>query len=402
MAVRYDGTRKTWLFVFDLPAGADGDRRQMYRSGYDTEREARAAEKTARRQFATADLSADGTVAAELARWLDERELDMSITGLASYRDYIRAYINPHIGARQIFSLDKDAIHDLYKILLKRGGRRGQALSPATVRTVHRILAKALGDLGVKITGVRQPRKPKKLDKGRKGVWTADQAVVFLIAVRDDRLYAAWALAAICGMRRGELAGLRWSKVDLERGIVQADWQRTTATGEGEGGVVEKETKGSSARKIAIWAALIQILREHRERQDEERKRFGVLYHNEDRVFCKEDGTAYRPASFTGRFATLCRRAGVPQIVLHDARHTSATVGADHGVPQHAMQDRLGHADSRVTAEIYTHVMPEAQRKAAEIMERVMLPGREPETDRLGHADSQVTADTYTHGSHAA
>jgi integrase len=116
------------------------------------------------------------------------------------------------------------------------------------------------------------------------------------------------------------------------------------------------------------------VLTTHREQQDAEKARAGEMYRDEDRVFCHEDGFGYPPAYFTRRFTKACEAAGVPVIALHDARHTSATVGADAGVPQHAMQDRLGHADSRVTAEIYTHVLPPAQRKAAEIMERVLLP----------------------------
>jgi len=162
------------------------------------------------------------------------------------------------------------------------------------------------------------------------------------------------------------------------------DWQRTTATGQGDRGVVEKETKGTSARNIAIGPAVIEILRQHRERQDRERELAGAVYRNEDRVFCREDGTGYAPAFLTVRFAALCRAAGVPEIVLHDARHTSATVGADAGIPQHAMQDRLGHADSRITAEIYTHVLPAAQRRAAEIMERTMLPDSAAASSRNG------------------
>jgi integrase len=64
--------------------------------------------------------------------------------------------------------------------------------------------------------------------------------------------------------------------------------------------------------------------------------------------------------------------AGVPVIVLHDARHTSATAGADAGVPEHVMQKRLGHADARTTREVYTHVLPESERKAAELMDSAL------------------------------
>jgi len=59
-------------------------------------------------------------------------------------------------------------------------------------------------------------------------------------------------------------------------------------------------------------------------------------------------------------------------IVLHDARHTSATAGADAGVPEHVMQKRLGHADARTTREVYTHVLPESERRAAELMDSAL------------------------------
>ena len=170
-------------------------------------------------------------------------------------------------------------------------------------------------------------------------------------------------------MRRGELAGLKWSKVDLDAGVVYVHWQRAVASGEVEGGVVEKEPKGKSRRSIAIGPALVALLRGHRDRQRAEEDLAGIVYRRGGYVFCREDGNSYHPKFYTDRFRNLCVAAEVPVIVLHDARHSSATVGADHGVPQHAMQRRLGHAQSRTTQEVYTHVLPDAERRAAEIME---------------------------------
>lgn len=118
-----------------------------------------------------------------------------------------------------MYTLDKRAIHDLYRHLMARGGRNGKPLSAETVRHVHRTLMKALKDLGVHIDGVRQPRPTDREERGRKGVWTAEQCAAFLVGAAEDRLYGAWALAAVCGMRRGELAGLKWSKVDPEAGV---------------------------------------------------------------------------------------------------------------------------------------------------------------------------------------
>lgn len=338
-----------------------------------TEALAAREEDLAKQQFGRTDLAADGTVTAELTRWLGERELDVAVTTLANYRNAVTKYIVPFLGGRQLYTLDKRAIHDLYRHLLAGGGRNGSALSAETVRHVHRTLMKALKDLGVSIEGVRQPRPADKEEKGRKGVWTAQQCSAFLIGAAGDRLFAVWAFAVVCGMRRGEVAGLKWSKVDLDAGVIYVHWQRAVASGEVEGGVVEKEPKGKSRRAIAIGPSLVALLREHRERQGAEESLAGVVYRRGGYLFCKEDGTPYHPKYLTDQFRSACTSTGVPVIVPHDARHSSATVGADHGVPQHAMQRRLGHAQSRTTQEVYTHVLPEAERRAAEIMEEAVL-----------------------------
>jgi integrase len=373
VAVQYDAERDSWQFVIDLPVGPDGRRRQMHRRGFKSEAQASKQERLAKQQFGRTDLAADGTVAAELMQWLGERELDVAVTTLANYRNAVMKYVVPFLGGRQLYTLDKRAIHDLYRHLLARGGRNGGALSADTVRHVHRTLMKALKDLGITIEGVRQPRPTERAEKGRKGIWTAHQCNAFLVGAARDRLYAAWVLAVVCGMRRGELAGLKWSKVDLDNGVVHVHWQRAVASGEVDGGVVEKEPKGKSRRSIAIGPILVAMLREHLDRQRAEVASAAVAYRRGDYVFCKEDGTPYHPKFFTDRFRELCVEAKVPVIVLHDARHSSATVGADHGVPQHAMQQRLGHAQSRTTQEVYTHVLPEAERRAAEIMEAAIL-----------------------------
>jgi integrase len=89
----------------------------------------------------------------------------------------------------------------------------------------------------VVIDGVRQPRPDDRESFGRKGVWTAAQCAQFLTYVADDRHYAAWVLAVVCGMRRGEIAGLKWPKVNLDGNVIYVHWQRAVASGEVDGGV---------------------------------------------------------------------------------------------------------------------------------------------------------------------
>jgi hypothetical protein len=121
--------------VIDLPHSRDGKRKQMRRRGLQTEQLASHAEGLARLQFSKADLTADGTVAAELAARLTERELDVALTTLGNYRNALNAYVIPHLGARQIYDLDKRAINDLYRYLLLSGSRHSDPLSASTFGT---------------------------------------------------------------------------------------------------------------------------------------------------------------------------------------------------------------------------------------------------------------------------
>ncbi len=175
-------------------------------------------------------------MAAELDTWLAERELDVQETTVANYRDVIRCYVTPHIGARQLYTIDKRVMHDLYRTLQGRGSRDGGPLSATTVRIVHRVLMKAFKDLGVNLDGVRQPRPAQRETMGRKGVWAPAECTEFLAQHEDHRLRAAWVLAIIVGARRGELAGLKWQRVDLDRGVLLLHWQRTATSS----GVVER------------------------------------------------------------------------------------------------------------------------------------------------------------------
>jgi integrase len=117
----------------------------------------------------------------------------------------------------------------------------------------------------------------------------------------------------------------------------------------------------------------VKALQGRRRSQAKEKTAAGEIYDEGQYVICREDGRPYYPRYLTQEWERCCRAAGVPVIALHDARHTSATAGADAGVPQHIMSNRLGHASRRTTDEVYTHVLDPSARKAAELMETVIF-----------------------------
>jgi integrase len=358
-----------WYFIVDLPKGHDGKRQQVKRGGFVTQAAAQDAEASFLDTYGKVEKHADGTVAAELEVWLSDRVLDVEVETYDNYRYLFHSYVIPHLGDRQIYTIDKNVLHGLYKNLLASGKKDGGPLSATTVRTLHRVLSKAFLDLGFALEGVRQPRPVEREEMGRKGIWTPEEAGRFLRHHADSRLRAAWALAIVMGLRRGEIAGLKWPRVHLDRGIMQIHWQRIATS---SAGVIEKSPKGKSKRTIAVGPALAKELLRHQERQQIEKADFGVLYQDGGYVFCREDGLPYYPSYFTQKWEKACKEANVPVIALHDGRHTSATTGADAGVPEHVMQKRLGHADGRTTREFYTHVLPESERKAAEVIEAIL------------------------------
>ncbi|MDP9794113.1 integrase [Catenuloplanes nepalensis] len=313
-----------WFFIVDVPKGEDGKRRQIKRGGFATETDATDAETQFLSTYGKVERHADGTLAAELEEWLSDRMLDVEVETYDNYRYLFRSYVIPYLGDRQIYTIDKNTLHGLYKRLLASGKKSGEPLSPTTVRTLHRVLGKALSDLGFALDGVRQPRPAEREEMGRKGIWTPEEAARFLRHHADSRLRAAWALAVVLGLRRGEIAGLKWPRVHLDRGIVQIHWQRIATS---SSGVIEKTPKGKSKRTIAIGPALAKELLLHQERQEIEKADFGVLYNDGGYVFCREDGLLYYPSYFTQKWEKACKEAGVPVIALHDGRHTSATTG---------------------------------------------------------------------------
>ena len=218
--------------------------------------------------------------------------------------------------------MDKRAVHDLYRILEQRGGRDGGPLSRTTVRMVHRVLVKAFADLGVQLDGVRKPRPAERETMGRKGVWTPAECSQFLDHHSEHRLRAAWVLAIIAGLRRGELAGLKWNRVDLDRGRLARALaaHRHQHRGRREGTEGQEQTGDRPRPRRRRGTAGAQ--RDRRTR----RRRAGVVYHDGDYVFCREDGQPYYPTYFTDQWSARLRGGDSTR---HRAARRTAHVGDD-------------------------------------------------------------------------
>jgi integrase len=193
-------------------------------------------------------------------------------------------------------------------------------------------------------------------------VWTATQTAQFLHAIAGNRLYAAYHLIALRGLRRGEAAGLRWRDVDLDgkTAVISQQLQQY----DGRLTVCPPKTP-HSARTIALDHTTVAALRAHRDRQHAEAAAFGPGYRDSGYVFTGLNGDPMAPDRLSRTFKKLAADAGLPPVRLHDLRHGAATLALAAGVGLRTVQDMLGHCSIVLTADTYISVLPEVARAAA-------------------------------------
>ena len=365
----------SWSFVVDVPGGA-GRRRQVTRGGFPTRQgaEAALAEFVAIGDTKPAMNRGSQTLGEYLEEWLALVRPTLAASAWTSYRVMLRNYVIPHLGGYPVATLPPARVAMVYADLLRSGGRGGRPLSATTVRSTHRVLRKALNDaidLGVVPVNPIARVKPPRPVRREMRVWTAEEATRFLRAAADDRLYPAWLLALSCGLRRGELAGLRWTDVDLAGATLTIATQRTTDV---DGGVLIKEPKGTSRRTIDLGPAAVEALRRLKTQTAEERLALGPAYVDTGLVFVEPDGSVTHPQVLTDRFQRLARQVGVPVIRLHDARHSCATLALSAGIHPKVVQQLLGHSSWAITMDLYSHRVDRLQREAVARIETLLTP----------------------------
>jgi integrase len=207
---------------------------------------------------------------------------------------------------------------------------------------------------------------------------TVEEARDLLTAVNGHRLQALFELALRTGLRKGELLGLRWEDLDLTGGTasIRRTLQRTNSNG-----LTALPTKTqSSERRIALPTECLRSLRDHRDRQAQEREAAGEGWTDSGYVFTRADGQPIEGATLTRHFNTLLRRSTLRRIRFHDLRHTAATLLLEQGVELVVIKELLGHAHIGVTATVYAHVRLRLQRDAIDLLGHALRAPAQPAT----------------------
>lgn len=232
------------------------------------------------------------------------------------------------------------------------------------MRYIHGILRGAMsqavnnGLIGSNPTAnTKPPRKQKKEIQPL----SAEQVLRFLRTAESDRLYAAFRLEFMTGLRLGELLALSWEDIDLSQHLIRVKRTLLRVREYGETGrktrLTYQEPKTAKARRtLPLPIEVTAVLEAHRATQDYERHVLGEAYNDNRLVFCCEDGSPMDPRNFTRRWERLLKTAGLPHVRFHDARHTFATMLLEAGEDSKIVQELLGHSEISVTLDIYSHV----------------------------------------------
>jgi integrase len=350
-----------WQILYDIgPDPVTAKRRQRSKQIHGTEAQALLeAERIA--QELDAGLYVDDssmTVADLIEAFLAAKAHQLEPSSLVNYRHALK-HLEP-ISRRRINQVSGGALTLLYSRMLEAGH------SAAVVHSTHRV-ARAMFRSAVRWGYLRDdptfraevPRyRPREMT-----TWSGVQLSTFLEATTGDRLHVFWLLAAMTGMRRGEVAALQWSDIDLTARTVTVTRNMRVV----DGRVLEGKPKTASGRRtIALDDATVEYLRVLRASRPTGIS--GDWVH----VVCKPDGMPYNPASVSKAFDRTVARLDLPRIRLHDLRHSWASLALEAGVHIRVVADRLGHSSPTVTLNVYSHSTPKLDRAAAEAVSQMV------------------------------
>ncbi|MEA2640783.1 MAG: hypothetical protein QOF51_2177 [Chloroflexota bacterium] len=296
-----------------------------------------------------------------LTRWLDDTVATSVRPRTAiRYRELVTLHILPTLGRTQLMKLTPQDLQALYAAKLAQG------LAPRTVGHIHRVLHRALGQAvrwGLVVRNVCDAVDPPKVPRGEIRALSPEEAKRFLTAAVGDPFEALYVLALTSGMRQGELLGLKWQDIDLGQGVIQV--RRTLGRVKGQG-FVESEPKSSAGRRRIVLAPLaVQALRDHWDRQCDQRLERGMLPGADSLVFGNSLGNPVGPQNMIYRsFRKVLAKAGLPVMRFHDLRHSAATLLLAMGTHPKIVQELLGHSQISLTLDTYSHVLPGLQAEA--------------------------------------
>lgn len=200
------------------------------------------------------------------------------------------------------------------------------------------------------------PGFPQRATRGRRyesTFYTAEQLRTLFAAIKDEPIYPLIKFTSIYGLRRSEVLGLKWDSVDFDRGTVPIKRTVSKVTKAAE---KDKTKNASSYRSFPLLPEAAEIFKTTKATEEEHRRLFGQEYQENDYLFKWPDARPFSPDYVSERFSNLLKRHGLPHIRFHELRHSCASLLINQGFNLKDVQEWMGHADIKMTANIYGHL----------------------------------------------
>ena len=284
----------------------------------------------------------------------------------STYRNYklvMNAHILPYFKALNIKVRDLRPYHleEYYRL-------KQETLSANTLQKHHANIYSALEwarkNQFVNTNVAKDAWVPSRKKKKQTGsFYTMEQIAKLKEVSVGSKIEIPLMLIISYGLRRSEALGMKWDAIDFKKKSITV---RATVVTSGTETVFVEDTKSdASNRTLPMSDEFIEYLKGVKARQQEDKKIYGNTYHNDSYVCAKEDGTVIKPAYLSRKFKDLLKKAGLPEIRLHDLRHSAATNLLNMGFTIKDVSVWLGHADVTTTLNIYSHVLDESKTEMA-------------------------------------
>lgn len=362
--------KKTGKYFYIVDIGIDpltGKRKQKKKRGFTSKKEAESALTKLLSEVHTGTYVEPSNLSygEYLENWFNTKKYSVGIQTAKVLKGYLNSRIIPSLGNIKLAKLTSLHMQNYVNSLRDEGLKRG------TIEKIIKIIRNSLEhaiDLELITKNVAAKTKLPKSDKEELTVWNEQEVQLFLKVAQESRYSVAFHMALVTGMRQGELLGLRWKDVDLEKGHLTIS---QTLSHDGKTFLLGGKTK-SSLRKILLPASTIAKLKKHRAVVLKEKLSQGEEYHDNDLVMCTPSGTPINPANVRRSLNDLIKKAAVPKIRFHDLRHTHATLLLAKGVNVKVISERLGHSNIKITLDTYSHVLPTMQEDAVNKIEEIL------------------------------
>lgn len=369
MSVKKVGNQ--WTFRIDVGKNpSTGKRRQVYRSGFRTKKEAEQAQaalltKVQEEGFFTGSNELMETF---LPKWLHTvYKHEVAPTTFERAESTVKNHLLPAFAKCKVSSIKT---YDVQQFL---SSKSNQGLSPATVKVIRNTLNKAFQTAIdwelIKKNPVERTKSPSIVKK-EKETWTPEETKKFLNVCDELRWKVAFSLALHTGMRRGEILALKWKNINFEKHTVKIE--ESLAYTKEQGLMFKAPKTANSNREVVIPVSIVSLLKELQHEQKKMKLRMGPAFQPFNLVICTVDGKPVHPRNFARSFDELIRKAGVKKIPLHGLRHTNATILMKQGINPKIVSERLGHANVGITLDIYSHTDLEMQKDTVTKLEQVL------------------------------